>query len=172
MGTESRAKADEKLLEERGAQESGQVGRGPVWRELDREHDIIKANLEVAENRLERVTRELDNADEALLSGREQLAIVRSSDNSEEVDAALNAENDVRVAFLQAEIDALKAQADALDLPIVDFGTDRITERQINQIESACTQIKSELIAAQSSNTAEASPALDEFDPSSIDCTS
>lgn len=172
LEAQSRAKADEKLLEERGAQESGAVGRGPVWRELDREHDIIKANLEVAQNRLDRVTRELDNASEALLNGREQLAIIRSSEDTAEVENALNANNDVRVAFLQEEINALQAQADALDLPVIDFGSERLSEEEINQIENACTQIKSELIAAQSSAGSGNGAPLSDFKPSAIDCTS
>ena len=64
LQTQSQLKSDQKLLEERGAQESGLVGRGPRWRDLDREHDIIKANLEVATNRLENVQRELTNAND------------------------------------------------------------------------------------------------------------
>ena len=172
LDAQSREKSDQKLLEERGAQESGQSGRGPVWRELDREHDIIKANLEVAENRLERVERELENAQQALLSGRQQLATVTSSTDDAEVDNALNAENDVRVAFLEEEIRALKQQADALDLPPLDLGAGRISEEQINQVETTCTQIKSELIAARTSGTTDSESPLSNFNPDSIDCTS
>lgn len=172
LTAESRAKADEKLLEERGAQDSGQMGRGPVWRQLDREHDILLANLEVAQNRLDRVTRELENASEALLSGRQQLATIRSSGNSEAVNEALDTNNDVRIGFLEEEIKALKSQADALELPLIDFSADRVSEAQINQIESACTQIKSELIAAQSSGSSNGDTRLENFNPSAIDCTS
>ena len=161
-------KADAKLLEERGAQESGQSGRGPVWRDLDREHDIIKAKLEVAENRLERINRELESANKALLEGRQQLAIVRGGGDSAAIDEALNAGSDVRATFLEGEVEALKAQADALDIPQLDFSSGRISEAEINQIESACTQIKSELIAAQTSGA----EAVADFKPSQIDCTS
>ncbi|MAK59846.1 MAG: hypothetical protein CMK09_02595 [Ponticaulis sp.] len=170
LETQSQRKEDEKLLEERGAQDSGQVGRGPRWRELDREHDIIKANLEVATNRLENAERELSNANEALLNSQRQLAIVRGSGSNEEIDQALDAGSDVRVDFLQAEIDALTAQASALEIPQIDFTSENISEDEINQIQSACTQIKSELMSAQA--TDEASEAVSNFDPTSIDCTS
>jgi hypothetical protein len=168
LQAQSREKVDAKLLEERGAQESGQSGRGPLWRELDREHDIIKAKLEVAENRLERINRELESANKALLEGRQQLAIVRGGGDSAAIDEALDAGSDVRAAFLEGEVTALKAQADALDIPQLDFSSGRISEAEINQIESACTQIKSELIAAQTSGA----EAVADFKPSQIDCTS
>lgn len=167
---QSRDLADQKRLEELGAEESGVVGRGPVWRELDKEHSVAIAKLEVAQKRLEEATRELDNASEALLNGRQQLAIIRSSEDTTEIENALNADNDVRVAFLEEEISALETEAAALDIPVMDLSTERLTENKINQIEGACTQIKSELIAAQSSG--ETNEALSNFNPSSIDCTS
>ncbi len=169
---QSRDKADQKLLEERGAEESGKSGRGPIWRKLNDEHDIIKAKLEVAQNRLERVERELKNASDALLTGRSQLATIRSSQNSDEVDKVLNTNNDVRVVYLKEEISALKKQADALDIPQIDFSGERISETEISRIQSACTQIKSELIAAKSTGTDLRGSKLSEFDPSRIDCTS
>ena len=168
----SQQKSEQKLLEERGAQDSGLSGRGPVWRKLDEEHDVIKARLEVAQNRLDKVDRELKNANDALLSGREQLVTIRSSKNTEEVEKALNADNDVRVAFLKEEINALKAQADALDLPSIDFNGDRVTEQEISRIETACTQIKSELIAAKATGNQLKGSKLADFDPAKIDCTS
>lgn len=167
---QSQMKSDQKLLEERGAQESGLVGRGPKWRELDREHDIIKANLEVASNRLETTTRELNNASEALLNGQRQLAIIEASGSNEEIDQALNAGSDVRVNFLNEEIAALTAQANALEIPLIDFSSENISEDQINQIQTACTQIKSELMTAQAKSNGDASAV--QFDPTSIDCTS
>ena len=170
LETQSQRKEDEKLLEERGAQDSGLIGRGPRWRELDREHDIIKANLEVATNRLENAERELSNANEALLNSQRQLAIVRGSGSAEEIDQALNAGTDVRVAFLQAELDALTSQSNALEIPQIDFTSENISEDEINQIQSACTQIKSELMSAQA--TDDGTEPLTGFDPSSIDCTS
>lgn len=170
LQTQSQQKDDQKLLEERGAQDSGQVGRGPRWRELDREHDIIKANLEVANNRFQNAQRELDNANEALLNSQRQLAIIEGSGSSEEIDAALNAGGNVRVDFLNEEIAALTAQANALEIPQIDFSSENISEDQINQIQTACTQIKSELMSARASGAESASAA--QFDPTSIDCTS
>ena len=167
---QSQALSDQKLLEERGAQESGQVGRGPRWRELDRQHDIVRANLEVAQNRLSSVTRELDNAEEALLSSRQQLAIVQSGGDAQDVENALNAGNDVRIGFLEAEISALTAQSDALEIPQIDFSSEEISEDEVDQILTACTTIKSELIAAQATSFDE--DTLADFEPSSIDCTS
>lgn len=167
---ESRALNDAKLLEERGAQESGLIGRGPQWRELDRQHDIVKANLEVVESRLNRLNRELENASEALLNSRQQLAIINSAVNDDEVDQALNASSDIRVTYLEEEIASLTAQADALDIPQIDFSSETISEDQINQIETACTQIKSELMTAQASGEATGETAA--FDPDNIDCTS
>lgn len=171
LEAQSRAKADQKLLEERGARESGESGRGPRWRELDREHDIIKANLEVVQNRLDRIEQELQNASDALLSGRQQLAVVRDAGDAEAVDEALDANNDVRVKFLRDEIADLRAQADALNFPQLDFTDGRVTEDDINKIERACTQIKSELITAQANDDLGTSPAS-QFDPGAIDCTS
>lgn len=170
LRAQSQELSDQKLLEERGAQESGQSGRGPIWRELNRQHDIVLANLEVAENRLASVTRELSNANEALLSGRQQLTIVQGSADASEVEEALNAGGDVRISFLEEEISALTAQASALDIPQIDFTSEDISEDEVDRILNACTQIKSELIAAQASpNGAET---LASFDPASIDCTS
>ena len=170
LQTQSQLKSDQKLLEERGAQESGLVGRGPRWRDLDREHDIIKANLEVATNRLENVQRELTNANDTLLNAQQQLAIVQGNGTDEEVDQALAAGGDVRARFLQEEIGALTSQADALEIPQLDFTSEEINENEINQIQSACTQIKSELLAAQATTTVESGAQA--FDPTSIDCTS
>lgn len=169
LQAQSQMKDDQKLLEERGAEESGLVGRGPKWRELDREHDIIKANLEVATNRLETTQRELNNANEALLNSQRQLAIIQGSGSNEEIDQALNAGSNVRVNFLNEEIAALTAQANALEIPLIDFSSEDISEDQINQIQTACTQIKSELLSAQAKNNGEAAV---QFNPSSIDCTS
>ena len=171
LTAEGRAKEDQKLLEERGAEESGASGRGPIWRELDREHDIVKARLEVAQNRLDRIDGELENAQKALLEGRKQLATLKSSSDTAAVETALNAD-DVRVTFLKEEIKALEKQAAALDVPVVDFSSERISETQINQIQSACTQIKSELIAAQSSAAPDEQNPLKDFNSAQIDCTS